>query len=90
MVEQRIENPCVGGSIPPLATKKPLISGYFLPAVFGSSPAPQIPAMHDTVFAAVGQVSGLTKIRTKRRSRRQYNIVRQGGVTPYRFKFNPL
>ena len=30
LVEQRTENPCVGGSIPPLATKKTTaLSGYF-------------------------------------------------------------
>ncbi|WP_275112222.1 hypothetical protein [Neisseria meningitidis] len=34
--------------------------------------------------------SGLTKIRIRRRSRRQYKIVRQGEATPYWFKFNPL
>ena len=45
-VEQRIENPCVGGSIPPQATKttrkgkeKPAIqkiAGFFTSVVFGS------------------------------------------------------
>ena len=32
-VEQRIENPCVGGSIPPQATifLIPVIQGFFLP-----------------------------------------------------------
>jgi hypothetical protein len=29
LVEQRIENPCVGGSIPPLATKIFLSSEFF-------------------------------------------------------------
>ncbi|KZC85127.1 hypothetical protein TW91_0186 [Neisseria flavescens] len=31
MVEQRIENPCVGGSIPPLATTSRLEAVIFLP-----------------------------------------------------------
>jgi hypothetical protein len=48
-VEQRIENPCVGGSIPPQATittrkgkRKPAIqkiAGFFTPVVFGFIPA---------------------------------------------------
>ena len=35
-VEQRIENPCVGGSIPPQATKFPLlVSTALLPSRYG-------------------------------------------------------
>ena len=33
LVEQRIENPCVGGSIPPLATNQPLYAVIFLSVV---------------------------------------------------------